>query len=33
MKRALVWLWLMVVALLLSAPMYGDNAVMGDIHF
>jgi hypothetical protein len=33
MKRALVWLWLMVVALLLSAPMYGDNAVMGEIQF
>jgi hypothetical protein len=33
MKRTVLWLWLMVVALLLSAPMYGDNAVMGEIQF
>jgi hypothetical protein len=37
MKKALrladPLLWLMVAALLLSAPMYGENSVMGEIQF
>ncbi len=35
LRRAnpLLWLWLMVAAWLLSASMYGENSVMGEIQF
>jgi hypothetical protein len=35
LRRAdlLLWIWLVAAALLLSAPAYGDNTVMGEIQF